>query len=129
MARVVQENGKLLLQAVLEVNLHTHILANVFYLSYCILKHIILLTGLCPLALSRSLALSLSPPQAIGGGSSRSLMEQFAEVLFNLNKHCFPLLTVWLKEALQAQGFPSTRVTTEQKDTFTQQILRYYTHV
>uniref|UniRef100_A0A8C7T5K3 Importin 13 n=1 Tax=Oncorhynchus mykiss TaxID=8022 RepID=A0A8C7T5K3_ONCMY len=63
-------------------------------------------------------------PQAIGGGSSRSLMEQFAEVLFNLNKHCFPLLTVWLKEALQAQGFPSTRVTTEQKDTFTQQILR-----
>ncbi|XP_055778827.1 importin-13-like isoform X1 [Salvelinus fontinalis] len=78
-ARVVQENGKLLLQAVLE---------------------------------------------AIGGGSSRSLMEQFAEVLFSLNKHCFPLLTVWLKEALQAQGFPSTRVTTEQKDTFTQQILR-----
>uniref|UniRef100_A0A673Z868 Importin-13 n=1 Tax=Salmo trutta TaxID=8032 RepID=A0A673Z868_SALTR len=76
---VVQENGKLLLQAVLE---------------------------------------------AIGGGSSRSLMEQFAEVLFSLNKHCFPLLTVWLKEALQAQGFPSTRVTTEQKDTFTQQILR-----
>lgn len=117
-ARVVQENGKLLLQAVLEVNLHTHILANVFYLSYCIFKHITLLTGLCPLAL---------PPQAIGGGSSRSLMEQFAEVLFSLNKHCFPLLTVWLKEALQAAGFPSTRVTTEQKDTFTQQILRYHT--
>ncbi|CAB1324207.1 unnamed protein product [Coregonus sp. 'balchen'] len=78
-ARVVQEDGKLLLQAVLE---------------------------------------------AIGGGSSRSLMDQFAEVLFSLNKHCFPLLTVWLKEALQAPGFPSTRVTTEQKDTFTQQILR-----
>uniref|UniRef100_A0A8C7GK95 Importin-13 n=1 Tax=Oncorhynchus kisutch TaxID=8019 RepID=A0A8C7GK95_ONCKI len=78
-ARVVQEDGKLLLQAVLE---------------------------------------------AIGGGSSRSLMDQFAEVLFSLNKHCFPLLTVWLKEALQAAGFPSTRVTTEQKDTFTQQILR-----
>uniref|UniRef100_A0A4W5NW12 Importin-13 n=1 Tax=Hucho hucho TaxID=62062 RepID=A0A4W5NW12_9TELE len=78
-ARVVQEDGKLLLQAVLE---------------------------------------------AIGGGSSRSLMDQFAEVLFSLNKHCLPLLTVWLKEALQAAGFPSTRVTTEQKDTFTQQILR-----
>uniref|UniRef100_A0A8C7SLH2 Importin-13 n=1 Tax=Oncorhynchus mykiss TaxID=8022 RepID=A0A8C7SLH2_ONCMY len=78
-ARVVQEDGKLLLQAVLE---------------------------------------------AIGGGSSRSLMDQFAEVLFSLNKHCFPLLTVWLKEVLQTAGFPSTRVTTEQKDTFTQQILR-----
>ncbi|KAM7388497.1 hypothetical protein PAMP_024667 [Pampus punctatissimus] len=79
LARVVQEDGKLLIQAVLE---------------------------------------------GIGGGASRSLMDQFAEVLFCLNKHCFSLLAVWLKEALQAPGFPSTRVTTEQKDNFSQQILR-----
>uniref|UniRef100_A0A6Q2XHQ4 Importin-13 n=1 Tax=Esox lucius TaxID=8010 RepID=A0A6Q2XHQ4_ESOLU len=79
LARVVQEDGKLLLQAVIE---------------------------------------------AIGGGSSRGLMDQFAEVLFSLNKHCFSLLTMWLKEVLQSPGFPSTRVTSEQKDTFTQQILR-----
>ncbi|XP_062308333.1 importin-13-like [Osmerus eperlanus] len=62
--------------------------------------------------------------EGIGGGSSRGLMDQFAEVLFSLNKHCFSLLTVWLKEVLQAPGFPSTRLTCEQKDTFTQQILR-----
>uniref|UniRef100_A0A3B3TKE9 Importin-13 n=1 Tax=Poecilia latipinna TaxID=48699 RepID=A0A3B3TKE9_9TELE len=79
LARVVQEDGKLLVQAVLE---------------------------------------------GIGGGASRSLMDQFAEVLFSLNKHCFSLLAVWLKEALQPPGFPSSRITTEQKDNFSQQILR-----
>lgn len=62
--------------------------------------------------------------QAIGGQSSRNLMDQFAEVLFSLNKHCFGLLTVWLKEALQSPGFPSSRVSAEQKDTFSQQVLR-----
>uniref|UniRef100_H3CZV4 Importin-13 n=1 Tax=Tetraodon nigroviridis TaxID=99883 RepID=H3CZV4_TETNG len=79
LARVVQEDGKLLIQAVLE---------------------------------------------AIGGGAPRSLMDQFAEVLFSLNKHCFSLLSVWLKEALQPPGFPSLRVTTEQKHNFSQQMLR-----
>uniref|UniRef100_H2VDA3 Importin-13 n=1 Tax=Takifugu rubripes TaxID=31033 RepID=H2VDA3_TAKRU len=79
LARVVQEDGKLLIQAVLE---------------------------------------------GIGGGAPRSLMDQFAEVLFSLNKHCFALLGVWLKEALQPPGFPSARVTTEQKNNFSQQILR-----
>ncbi|KAJ8376323.1 hypothetical protein SKAU_G00069030 [Synaphobranchus kaupii] len=77
--QVVQEDGKLLLQAVLE---------------------------------------------AIGGQSSRGLMDQFAEVLFSMNKHCFALLTVWLKEVLQPPGFPSSRVSAEQKETFSQQILR-----
>uniref|UniRef100_A0A672RDQ1 Importin 13 n=1 Tax=Sinocyclocheilus grahami TaxID=75366 RepID=A0A672RDQ1_SINGR len=56
--------------------------------------------------------------------SSRSLMDQFAEVLFCLNKHCFALLTVWLKEALRSPGFPSSRVSDDQKDTFSQQVLR-----
>uniref|UniRef100_A0A8C8DHT6 Importin-13 n=1 Tax=Oryzias sinensis TaxID=183150 RepID=A0A8C8DHT6_9TELE len=78
-ARVMQEDGKLLIQAVLE---------------------------------------------GIGGGASRSLMDQFAEVLFSLNKHCFSLLAVWLKEVLQPPGFPSSRITTEQKVNFSQQILR-----
>ncbi|MBN3302222.1 IPO13 protein, partial [Amia calva] len=77
--RVVQEDGKLLLQAVLE---------------------------------------------AIGGQASRSLMDQFGEVLFSLNKHCFSCLVLWLKEAMQPAGFPTSRVSAEQKDTFTQQILR-----
>ncbi|KAL0165172.1 hypothetical protein M9458_040925, partial [Cirrhinus mrigala] len=50
--------------------------------------------------------LLLAVLEAIGGQSSRSLMDQFAEVLFCLNKHCFALLTVWLKEALRSPGFP-----------------------
>ncbi|KAL4656030.1 importin-13-like [Arapaima gigas] len=62
--------------------------------------------------------------KAIGGRSPRSLMEQFAEVLFSLNKHCPTLLQVWLKEALQQPDFPSPHLSVEQKDTFAEQILR-----
>ncbi|XP_020831036.1 importin-13 isoform X1 [Phascolarctos cinereus] len=77
--QVVQENGKVLLQAVLE---------------------------------------------AIGGQASRSLMDSFADVLFALNKHCFSCLSVWIKEVMQPPGFPSPRLSVEQKDTFSQQVLR-----
>ncbi|XP_027693734.1 importin-13 [Vombatus ursinus] len=77
--QVVQENGKVLLQAVLE---------------------------------------------AIGGQASRSLMDSFADVLFALNKHCFSCLSVWIKEVMQPPGFPSPRLSAEQKDTFSQQVLR-----
>uniref|UniRef100_A0A8B9M986 Importin-13 n=1 Tax=Accipiter nisus TaxID=211598 RepID=A0A8B9M986_9AVES len=77
--QVVHENGKVLLQAVLE---------------------------------------------GIGGQASRSLMDHFAEILFALNKHCFSYLSVWIKEAMQQDGFPSARVSPEQKETFSQQILR-----
>lgn len=62
--------------------------------------------------------------QAIGGQASRSLMDCFADILFALNKHCFSLLSMWIKEALQPPGFPSARLSPEQKDTFSQQILR-----
>ncbi|KAK2539795.1 Ipo13 [Columba guinea] len=77
--QVVHENGKVLLQAVLE---------------------------------------------GIGGQASRSLMDHFAEILFALNKHCFSYLSLWIKEAMQQDGFPSARVSPEQKETFSQQILR-----
>ncbi|XP_026354071.2 importin-13 isoform X2 [Ursus arctos] len=62
--------------------------------------------------------------EAIGGQASRSLMDCFADILFALNKHCFRLLSMWIKEALQPPGFPSARLSPEQKDTFSQQILR-----
>uniref|UniRef100_A0A8D2ID24 Importin-13 n=1 Tax=Urocitellus parryii TaxID=9999 RepID=A0A8D2ID24_UROPR len=62
--------------------------------------------------------------EAIGGQASRSLMDCFADILFALNKHCFSLLSLWIKEALQPPGFPSARLSPEQKDTFSQQILR-----
>lgn len=63
--------------------------------------------------------------QGIGGQASRSLMDHFAEILFALNKHCFSYLSIWIKEAMQQDGFPSARVSPEQKETFSQQILRF----
>ncbi|KAM6948701.1 importin-13-like [Aplochiton taeniatus] len=65
--------------------------------------------------------------EAVGGGSPCCLMEHFSEVLFCLNRHCPPLLTQWLKEGLQSPHFPSAQVSTEQKDTFSQQLLREQT--
>ncbi|XP_039592000.1 importin-13 isoform X1 [Polypterus senegalus] len=62
--------------------------------------------------------------EGIGGQSSRNMMDQFAEILFALNKHCFSYLSLWLKDLLQQPTFPSSRLTQEQKDTFCQQILR-----
>lgn len=66
--------------------------------------------------------------QAVGGGSPRSLTEHFSEVLLSLNRHCPALLSQWLKETLQTPGFPSAQVSTEQKHTFSQQLLREQTN-
>ncbi|KAG7227279.1 hypothetical protein INR49_000283 [Caranx melampygus] len=66
--------------------------------------------------------------QAVGGGSPRSLAEHFSEVLLCLNRHCPALLSQWLKETLQTPGFPSAHVSTEQKLTFSQQLLREQTN-
>ncbi|KAM9349553.1 importin-13-like [Symphorus nematophorus] len=65
---------------------------------------------------------------AVGGGSPRSLTEHFSEVLLSLNRHCPALLSQWLKDTLQTPGFPSAQVSTEQKHTFTQQLLREQTN-
>ncbi|XP_036939072.1 importin-13-like [Acanthopagrus latus] len=66
--------------------------------------------------------------EAVGGGSPRSLTEHFSEVLLSLNRHCPALLSQWLKETLQTPGFPSAQVSTEQKHTFSQQLLREQTN-
>uniref|UniRef100_A0A8C2Z3K6 Importin-13 n=1 Tax=Cyclopterus lumpus TaxID=8103 RepID=A0A8C2Z3K6_CYCLU len=73
-------------------------------------------------------AMLLFRPQAVGGESPRSLTEHFSEVLLSLNRHCPALLSQWLKETLQIPGFPSAQVSTEQKHTFRQQLLREQTH-
>uniref|UniRef100_A0A8C5HDG2 Importin-13-like n=1 Tax=Gouania willdenowi TaxID=441366 RepID=A0A8C5HDG2_GOUWI len=67
-------------------------------------------------------------PQAVGGASPRSLTDHFSEVLLSLNRHYPVLLTQWLTETLQTPGFPSAHVSTEQKHTFTQQLLREQTN-
>ncbi|XP_033994079.1 importin-13-like [Trematomus bernacchii] len=66
--------------------------------------------------------------QAVGGESSRSLTEHFSEVLLSLNRHCPALLAQWLKETLQSPGFPSAHVSSEQKHSFSQQLLREQTN-
>ncbi|TNN81502.1 Importin-13 [Liparis tanakae] len=66
--------------------------------------------------------------QAVGGEAPRSLMEHFSEVLLSLNRNCPALLSQWLKETLLTPGFPSAQVSTEQKHTFRQQLLREQTH-
>ncbi|KAM3866450.1 importin-13-like [Diretmus argenteus] len=66
--------------------------------------------------------------QAVGGESPHSLTEHFSEVLFSLSRHCSALLAQWLKETLQTPGFPSAQVTLEQKNTFSQQLLREQTN-
>lgn len=59
--------------------------------------------------------------------SPRSLTEHFSEVLLALNHHCPVLLAQWLEETLQAPGFPSAEVSSEQKHTFSQELLRSVT--
>uniref|UniRef100_A0A3Q2YME3 Importin-13 n=1 Tax=Hippocampus comes TaxID=109280 RepID=A0A3Q2YME3_HIPCM len=61
--------------------------------------------------------------QAVGGGSPRSLMDYFAEVLLSLSTHCPVLLSQWLQELLQSPGFPSAQISAEQKHNFTEQLL------
>lgn len=84
-----------------------------------------LLTFVCMWHLDSQSVLLL--PQAVGGMSPRSLTEHFSEVLMALNRHCPVLLAQWLEETLQTPGFPSAEVSTEQKHTFSQQLLRSVT--
>ncbi|XP_063283755.1 importin-13 isoform X1 [Pelobates fuscus] len=62
--------------------------------------------------------------EGIGGQASRNVMDNFADILFCLNKNCFSYLVAWLKEVMQQDGVPSPRLTQAQKDNFSQQIVR-----
>uniref|UniRef100_A0A8C7JCL5 Importin-13 n=1 Tax=Oncorhynchus kisutch TaxID=8019 RepID=A0A8C7JCL5_ONCKI len=66
--------------------------------------------------------------EIVGSQSLCCLTEHFSEVLFCLNRHCPVLLAQWLKEGLRVPGFPSAQVSMEQKDTFSQQLLREQTN-
>ncbi|KAL0966281.1 hypothetical protein UPYG_G00293330 [Umbra pygmaea] len=66
--------------------------------------------------------------EAVGGQSPRCLTEHFSQVLFCLNRHCPALLSQWLKEGLHIPGFPSAKVSEEQKNKFHQQLLREQTN-
>lgn len=120
---MVQQDGKLLVQALLEVgnNMLSFLLFCCCFFFIFIPPPTSLPELLAPSSFTFLLVFSM---QGIGGAASRNLMEHYAEVLFSLNKNCFTLLVVWLKEALQPPGFPSSRITDEQKANFSSQILR-----
>uniref|UniRef100_A0A8C7QPU7 Importin-13 n=1 Tax=Oncorhynchus mykiss TaxID=8022 RepID=A0A8C7QPU7_ONCMY len=81
-----------------------------------------------PLGFLLQLSLPLCHHQIVGSQSLCCLTEHFSEVLFCLNRHCPVLLAQWLKEGLRVPGFPSAQVSMEQKDTFSQQLLREQTN-
>uniref|UniRef100_A0A8C8HUF2 Importin-13 n=1 Tax=Oncorhynchus tshawytscha TaxID=74940 RepID=A0A8C8HUF2_ONCTS len=81
-----------------------------------------------PLGFLLQLPLPLCHHQIVGSQSLCCLTEHFSEVLFCLNRHCPVLLAQWLKEGLRVPGFPSAQVSMEQKDTFSQQLLREQTN-
>nr|XP_055058873.1 importin-13 [Misgurnus anguillicaudatus]XP_055058875.1 importin-13 [Misgurnus anguillicaudatus] len=62
--------------------------------------------------------------EGVGGQSPRSLIEDFAEVLFSMSCNCPGVLSLWLREVLLPPGFPSSHLTVEHKEQFCQQILR-----
>ncbi|XP_065125019.1 importin-13 [Paramisgurnus dabryanus] len=62
--------------------------------------------------------------EGAGGESPRSLIEDYAEVLFSMSCNCPGVLSLWLREVLLLPGFPSSHLTVEHKERFCQQILR-----
>uniref|UniRef100_A0A8C7JGX2 Importin-13 n=1 Tax=Oncorhynchus kisutch TaxID=8019 RepID=A0A8C7JGX2_ONCKI len=81
-----------------------------------------------PTAKSACMFFVITLPLIVGSQSLCCLTEHFSEVLFCLNRHCPVLLAQWLKEGLRVPGFPSAQVSMEQKDTFSQQLLREQTN-
>ncbi|XP_014680934.1 PREDICTED: importin-13-like [Priapulus caudatus] len=71
---------------------------------------------LAPLLLHRVL-------KAIGGESSRSLMDHMSDVLFALNKHYYDHLGNWMMAFVNQDGFPSPRALKQHKENFTRHIL------
>ncbi|XP_013776592.1 importin-13-like [Limulus polyphemus] len=60
----------------------------------------------------------------IGGESPRHVVEYMSDILMALNKKYFDNLCRWMSTYLHQQGFPSHRVSTEQKENFVRLILK-----
>ncbi|XP_021934017.1 importin-13 isoform X2 [Zootermopsis nevadensis] len=62
--------------------------------------------------------------RCIGGESPRLVMEHLSDLLLALNKkHCDNLCR-WLQQAIHQDGFPSVRVSQEQKEHFVKMVLK-----
>lgn len=63
--------------------------------------------------------------QAIGGESSRNIIDNIADILFTLNKFYTEQLAKWLHDLLNKEGYPSTRVNNQDKEQFIKSLLRW----
>ncbi|KAL9951487.1 hypothetical protein ACROYT_G044156 [Oculina patagonica] len=66
--------------------------------------------------------------KGIAGGVPRQCTDYMAEILFALNRHNVTLLSRWMQEVMQVEGFPSSLVTLSQKEQFTSAVLRERAH-
>lgn len=61
--------------------------------------------------------------RAVGGESPRNNIDPMADVFLMLNKFYGHLLSQWMNEAVNRNGFPNARVTREQKELFTKKLI------
>ncbi|CAH1165774.1 unnamed protein product [Phyllotreta striolata] len=64
----------------------------------------------------------------LGSTAPRSSVDIFSDILLALNKKYCDNLTRWLNALLAQEGFPSTRITSAQKEAFVKSILREKTN-
>ncbi|KAK2556661.1 Importin-13 [Acropora cervicornis] len=60
----------------------------------------------------------------IAGGVPRQCIDHMAEILFALNRHDISLLSRWMQDVMQVEGFPSSLVSLTQKQDFVKAVLK-----
>lgn len=66
--------------------------------------------------------------RGIAGGVPRQCTDYMAEILFALNRHNVTMLSRWMQEVMEVEGFPSNLVTVSQKEQFSSAVLRERAH-
>lgn len=61
----------------------------------------------------------------LGGAAPRSAVEPMTDLLLVLNKKYCDNLSRWLNNFLSQDGFPSVKITKEQKEMFIKTVLRF----
>ncbi|XP_078316554.1 importin-13-like [Crassostrea virginica] len=60
----------------------------------------------------------------VGGEAARGLVENLSDIFLMLNKHYPENMPIWMNQLLKQEGYPSPKVTREDKEIFTKSILR-----
>lgn len=66
--------------------------------------------------------------KVIGGSSPRSVLEHMPDILMALNKKYFDNLCRWMSAFIQQDGYPSPKVTAQQKEEFIRTVLKERTN-